>query len=161
MPWLWQRVGYIETTAELVSFNFANYVYTIPQVLTLPYCDYYGVESRESLFKPKNMKRFFGYGGGLQTIAIPTPIDMSDCTNEDSMYLAFRDANALRYIFLRNLSYSADFKESRWLSTKSIIYMITYASNTQEITITLHPDAYARATADADIIAALEQHTKI
>lgn len=47
------------------------------------------------------------------------------------------------------------------LSVKSVLYAINNEKATSPITITLHPDAYARAMADADILAALEQHTNI
>lgn len=47
------------------------------------------------------------------------------------------------------------------LTSKSILYMINNEAATSAITITLHADAYARAMANADILAALETHTNV
>ena len=47
------------------------------------------------------------------------------------------------------------------LSTKSVLYMIQNEAATSAITITLHADAYARAMANADIVAALEAHPNV
>lgn len=45
---------------------------------------------------------------------------------------------------------------SKYLSKPSVKYMIEKATPATAITITLHPDAYARLAEDADIVAALE-----
>ena len=42
------------------------------------------------------------------------------------------------------------------LSKDSVVYMISNAAPTSAISITLHPDAYARLADDAEIVAALE-----
>ena len=47
------------------------------------------------------------------------------------------------------------------LSVKSVLYMINKEAATSPITITLHADAYARAMANADIVAALEAHPNV
>ncbi len=47
------------------------------------------------------------------------------------------------------------------LSTKSVLYMVNNEKATSPITITLHADVYNRCMANADILAALEQHTNI
>ena len=47
------------------------------------------------------------------------------------------------------------------LTSKSILYMIQNEAATSAITITLHADAYARAIANADILAALEAHPNV
>lgn len=47
------------------------------------------------------------------------------------------------------------------LTSKSILYMIQNEAATSAITITLHADAYARAMANADIVAALEAHPNV
>lgn len=51
--------------------------------------------------------------------------------------------------------------ESSRLSVESILYMIQNEAATSAITITLHATAYARATADADITAALQNHPNV
>ena len=73
----------------------------------------------------------------------------------------FGKAYNLIGVFLQKLTKNISFKDCGKLSKKSILYMINNEAATSEITITLHPDAYARATADADIIAALGQHKNI
>lgn len=47
------------------------------------------------------------------------------------------------------------------LTSKSILYMIQNESATSPITITLHADAYTRAMANTDIVAALEAHPNV
>lgn len=47
------------------------------------------------------------------------------------------------------------------LSIKSVLYMINNEAATSPITITLHAAVYNRCMANADILAALKQHTKI
>ena len=42
------------------------------------------------------------------------------------------------------------------ISVESIVYTIINSKPTTAITITLHPDAYARLADDAEIVAALE-----
>lgn len=64
-------------------------------------------------------------------------------------------------VFLQKINKDINFGDCGKLSKKSILYMINNEASTSAITITLHPDAYARAMADADILAALEQHTNI
>lgn len=71
------------------------------------------------------------------------------------------DCNLLEEVRLAELKYNVTFKRCFNLSCASILYMINHEAATSAITITLHPDAYTRAMADADILAALEQHTNI
>ena len=51
--------------------------------------------------------------------------------------------------------------KSSVLSVKSVLYMIQNEAATSPITITLHADVYARAMANADILAALEAHPNV
>ena len=53
------------------------------------------------------------------------------------------------------------FKDSPLLSNESILFLINHEAATSAITITLHPDVYARVMANADILAALETHTNV
>ena len=68
----------------------------------------------------------------------------------------FQECYSLEYIKMELLSSSIIFADSSNLSQESVIYMIQKASPTTAITITLHPDAYARLNDDAEIVAALE-----
>lgn len=58
----------------------------------------------------------------------------------------FGYCTALEDVRIRNLRSSLSFKDSSKLSLSSLQYLVTNASNTSPITITLHPDAYARLT---------------
>ncbi len=63
---------------------------------------------------------------------------------------------SLTHISIINLSRNFSFYMSPNLSKDSVVYMISNAAPTSAITITLHPDAYARLADDAEIVAALE-----
>lgn len=68
-----------------------------------------------------------------------------------------QDNANLRHIKLLNLKGSAlIFNKSQHIYKRSILYTIQNASPTTAITITLHPDAYARIANQPDILAALE-----
>lgn len=62
----------------------------------------------------------------------------------------------LEYINLKNMTSSIRFPDSSLLSKESVVYMIENSSPSTAITITLHPDAYARLADDAEVVAALE-----
>lgn len=71
------------------------------------------------------------------------------------------NCNLLEEVRLVELKYNVTFKSCFNLSCASILYMIQNEASTSAIAITLHPNAYARAMADAEILAALEIHTNI
>ena len=68
----------------------------------------------------------------------------------------FNNCNELVYVELSKLKVSVSFAQSKKISKKSILAIITNAVPTSAITITLHPDAYARIANQSDIVAALE-----
>ena len=74
---------------------------------------------------------------------------------------AFKYCQLLKTIKLLGLKMNVSFLDSSMLTSKSILYMIQNEAATSAITITLHADAYARAMANADIVAALEAHPSI
>lgn len=76
-------------------------------------------------------------------------------------YSPFLSAYYLKYVKLKGLNGSVNISNSSLLSCKSILYMIQNEAATSAITITLHADAYARAMANADILAALEAHPNV
>lgn len=67
----------------------------------------------------------------------------------------------LQGIKIYGLTVSVYFESASKLSIKSVLYMIQNEAATSAITITLHADAYARAIANADIVAALEAHPNV
>ena len=75
--------------------------------------------------------------------------------------IEFRSDTKLKTIRIFNLKISINFKHCELLTLKSILHMIENEAATSAITITLHADAYTRAMANADIVAALEAHPNV
>ena len=69
---------------------------------------------------------------------------------------AFGYCTSLVNVRLKGISNSINFMWSPNINKASILYAIQNASVVTEVTVNLHPDAYARLANDADIIAALE-----
>lgn len=68
----------------------------------------------------------------------------------------FGGCRELVWIKLFNLAVNLSFSSSLKIGKGSILFIIQKAKPTSAITITLHPEAYARLANDADIVAALE-----
>lgn len=69
----------------------------------------------------------------------------------------FKGTPLLVELRLYGLSNNIEFSDSRVISKASILYIVNNAlPTTSAITITLHPDAYARLADDTDIVSALE-----
>lgn len=73
----------------------------------------------------------------------------------------FKQCQALEDIRLKYLKSNIYFQDSPNLNKDSIVFMITEATPLSPITITLHPTAYAMATADPEIQAELEKQPNI
>ena len=73
----------------------------------------------------------------------------------------FKQCQALEDIRLKHLKSNIYFQDSPALNKESIKFMISQASPSSPITITLHPTAYAMATADQEIQAELEKQPNI
>lgn len=82
------------------------------------------------------------------------PINIKGCQTLKKE--SFNGCTALEELRLLNLPLSLNLADSPLISKASILYIITNAAPTSAITITLHPDAYARLATDADVVAALE-----
>lgn len=85
-------------------------------------------------------------------------INVSNATRTSS---GFNKTTNLKTIQIIKLKLDIDFSYSPLLTSKSILYMINNEAATSAITITLHADAYTRAMANADIVAALEAHPNV
>ena len=90
---------------------------------------------------------------GCKVLKAVCPINMSVTTKTTGL---FTNCFALRYAYLSNLKTQLSFSDSALIEKASVLYAIVKAAPTSAITITLHPDAYARLAGDADIVAALE-----
>ena len=66
----------------------------------------------------------------------------------------------LEFLKLKNMAKS-QYINSPYFREDCILYMIQNEAATSAITITLHADAYARAMANADIVAALQAHPNV
>lgn len=84
-----------------------------------------------------------------------------DAKNCKSFVHAFIGCSKLKDIDIINLAVNIDFSDSPLLSKESIVHLISNATPSSPITITLHPTAYAMATADPEIQAELEKQPNI
>lgn len=73
---------------------------------------------------------------------------------------SFRGCSSLEDLSIKVIN-SISFADCPNLSNASILYMIQNATPKNDMTITLHPTAYARAMANADIVAALQAHPNV
>lgn len=108
-------------------------------------------------FAPVTMSDFIRYSSFLKEVD-----GIIDVTNRVSIVASFLySAPSLEDVRIFGLRANITIPLSPRLSVASILYMINNEAATSAITITLHATAYARATADADITAALQNHPNI
>lgn len=74
---------------------------------------------------------------------------------------AFQRCYTLEEVALSGLAANISFSQCPNLTAASVAYIINNVGGTGAITITLHATAYAAATADADVTAALAAHTNV
>lgn len=79
-----------------------------------------------------------------------------NCNSITNFVNCFANCNSLVEVRLYKVKASFSLAESSYISKESVLYVIQNALPTSAITITLHPDAYARLADDVDIVAALE-----
>ena len=100
-----------------------------------------------SFSRATNLKKILG--------VIVLPSNYTDYT--DLFIRCFK----LEYVRLSGVANDLSLSDSSYLQESSILYMIQNEAATSAITITLHADVYARAMANADIVAALEAHPNV
>ena len=84
--------------------------------------------------------------------AIIGKMDVTGCVFNNT----FQACSSLEELSLEKLSNNVSFADSPKLSAASILFLVENAANgTKDITITLHPEAKARAAANAEIQAAI------
>ena len=112
----------------------------------------------DNSFKVINVSSFdFAFQGSTQIEEIRNVFDVSKCDT-------IRMSNALakcKLLLFKNVKTNINVKDLPLLNKRSILYMISNASPSSPITITLHPTAYAMATADPEIQAELEKQPNI
>jgi hypothetical protein len=102
----------------------------------------------------------FGFGcQGSPKIKYIYGIIDATATSDDSSY--WLHTAGLIEVRLHNIKVGIKFPLAKNISKASILYMIENEASTKAIAITLHADAYARLSADADIVAALAAHPNV
>lgn len=107
-------------------------------------------------FKPNTINGAFYYCPNLRVI--DGVLDVSNCTKTNSN--DFLNCGKLESVKLYKLNYSIGLASCKMLSSESVQYMIENATDAT-ITITLHPEAYDRAIADAGVQTALTNKTNV
>lgn len=77
---------------------------------------------------------------------VPTIVDVVKANYFPAWMNTFNMCDSLVSVKIKGLTHSLVFRDSPLLSLDSISFMVSNAANTAAITITLHPDAYARVT---------------
>ena len=75
---------------------------------------------------------------------------------KNSNVAIFERCYALEEVRLKELAVNLFLGDSSQISKQTIKYAIANANPSSAISVTLHPDAYARLADDAEIVAALE-----
>lgn len=110
----------------------------------------------EPSFNWVRVKEFdFGCQGSPNIRYIYGIINASGALNENSFWI---HTTGLIEVRLYNIKRAVKLPLSKNISKASILYMIENEAATNALAITLHADAYARLSADADIVAALAAH---
>ena len=107
-------------------------------------------------FKPSTLNGVFFNCFNLRVI--DGILDVSKCIKEKSS--DFVNCGKLESVKLYKLNYSIGLTSCKMLSSESVQYMIENATDAT-ITITLHPEAYDRAIADAGVQTALTNKTNV
>ena len=136
------RVDYIDFVRS--SKNLESIIFPVYKP-SIDYC-----------FRPKKITTAFSYCPNLKYIY--GIINLYDCTAQINV---FHQSPNIRICQLNKLRLNLNIDNLDSVSSKSILYMIQNEAATSAITITLHADAYARAMANADIVAALEAHPNV
>ena len=92
---------------------------------------------------------------GCTNLAVVYPLNIEGINAATILRNAFKDNHSLVELRLYKAKIDLFVEYSPLLSKDSLLYIINNAIPTSAITITLHPDAYARLANDADIVAAL------
>lgn len=92
----------------------------------------------------------------------PTPMDVSSIDWSANYFEGFYDfgnTGRIKYILLHNLKCDLPLQRCPYIEMECIEYAVSHAANEKPITITLHPDVYARLTDELIVQAAEKQIT--
>lgn len=87
-----------------------------------------------------NSERAFGYCQQLEKILGAMRLETTN--SKGIFFQCFK----LQEVKINHLSFDISFHHSPLLSLASLTYLVTYAANTSTITVTVHPDVYAKLT---------------
>ena len=149
------------------SFRQIKQKTNIPILTTGTYIDAncvgYGNRAQVLFFdgevKMSNIYAGFRYSYNLQHILGIFSVDAVSKSSNIELFLSI--CPKLISVKISKIKINLNLSTLPMLSCKSILYMIQNEIATTVITITLHADAYARAMANADIVAALEAHPNV
>lgn len=89
-------------------------------------------------------------------------LEISRCTAPATTTDAFVGCESLEFLHLQKIPKSINLGTLKRLANESILYAVNNVLPTAtNVVLTLHPEPYARAMADPEIVAALEVHTNI
>lgn len=95
---------------------------------------------------PASIKSMFYYCSSLKEIS--GILDLHNITAERTVRDAFSGCTKLESVKIKHLNISISFSSCENLSFTSLQFMVTNAANSAAITITVHPDVYAKLTGD-------------
>lgn len=95
---------------------------------------------------PTSIKSMFYYCSSLKEIS--GILDLYNITAERTVSGAFSGCTKLESVKIKRLNISISFSFCKNLSFTSLQFMVTNAANSAAITITVHPDVYAKLTGD-------------
>lgn len=138
-------------------YNIYNFVQSF-NGLGVKIIDLSATSRVDNSFKVITVSSFdFAFQGSTQIEEIRNVFDVSKCKT-------IRMSRALakcKLLLFKSVKTNVDIKDLPLLNKRSILYMITEATPSSPIIITLHPTAYAMATADPEIQAELEKQPNI
>lgn len=132
---------------------FQQWVNTNLEVLV--FHEYTPPEGTAALFT--SYKNTFGRCKNLHTIKGLSLRGVSNSNNTAGMFDGCAKLQNLTASFLHC---DVSLKDSPLLTRESIVYLVQYASNTAPITVTVHPDVYAKLTGDTTNAAAAALSTE-
>ncbi len=101
------------------------------------------------VFSPQSLSAMFNKCTKLHTVLGDIRLDKAT-----DLASGFWSCRALKNINIRDIKNGVSIKDSPLLSVDSVQFMVNYANNDKPITITVHPDVFAKLTSDdADIAA--------
>ena len=128
---------YAPGSSANLRYAFYNGAYTVIRI-----------SSDADILWVSNSGRAFGYCQQLEKILGEMRLETT--TSNEIFFKCVK----LQEVKINHLSLDISFHHSPLLSLASLTYLVTYAANTSTITVTVHPDVYAKLTGDTTNAAA-------